>query len=100
VSDTEPIEVGLRITAALDYARSSTDENIRPHCLWQLEKIAEAVTLDDLTTAELVSPAALLIPAHARLLTGRPGPVMLLSADYGSGILDQESTERAYLRNE
>jgi hypothetical protein len=72
MSDAEPIEVGLRITAALDYARSSSNENIRPHYLWQLEKITETVTLDDLTTAELVALTAFLIPAHTRLLTGRP----------------------------
>jgi hypothetical protein len=72
VSDTQPIDV--------DYARSSTDENGRPHYPWQLETIAEAVT--------------------SRLLTGRLGPVMLLSADYGARILDQESPERAYVGNE
>jgi hypothetical protein len=70
--DAEPVEVGLRITAALDYARRSAHENIRPHYLWQLEKITETVTLDDLTDAELVSLTALLIPCHTRLLTGRP----------------------------
>jgi hypothetical protein len=71
--EPQPVEVGLRITAALDYARNSTEE-IRPHYLWHLEKITEAVTLDDLTTAELVSLTALLVPAHARVLDGRAAP--------------------------
>jgi hypothetical protein len=72
--EAEPAEVGLRITAALDYARRSSNENLRPHYLWQLEKIAETVTLDDLTDAELVSLTSLLAPAHARLLSGLPTP--------------------------
>ena len=67
---SEPVEVGLRVTAALDYARASDEADIRPHYLWQLERITETVTLDDLTTSELVALTALLIPAHSRLLAG------------------------------
>jgi hypothetical protein len=37
----------------------------------RLERMSTDVTLDDLTTAELMSLAALLSPAHTRVLTGR-----------------------------
>lgn len=70
----EPVEVGLRVTAALDYARSSQDEDIRPHYLHMVQQLTEDVRLADLTTEELVSLTALLIPAHSRVLTGRPRP--------------------------
>ena len=99
MSDTEPIEVDLRITAALDYAIKHGRKH--PATLpMAAREDRRPVTLDDLTTVELGIASCSMIPAHTRLLTGRPGPVILFSADYGSGILDQESTGRAYLRNE
>lgn len=71
MSETEPVAVGLRITAALDYARSSNEMDMRAHYLWQVQQITSNVSLDDLTTPELVSLAALLIPPHSRVLSGR-----------------------------
>lgn len=74
MSKTEPVEVALRITAALDYVSSSNDDELRPHYLQEVSQITEVVSLSDLTTAELVSLTALLIPAHSRILEGRPRP--------------------------
>lgn len=72
--NSEPVEVGLRVTAALDYVRSSNDDDIRPHYLRMVQDLTEEVHLSDLTTAELVTLTALLIPAHSRILTGRARP--------------------------
>lgn len=72
MGSTESVDVALRITAALDYVRLSKDENIRAHHLWELEQVTQAVGLEDLTTAELVTLLSVLIPAHTRVLTGRP----------------------------
>lgn len=74
MEDVEPVEVGLRVTAALDYCRSSHDEDIRPHYLRMVQQLTEAVNLTDLTASELVSLTALLIPAHSRVITGRARP--------------------------
>lgn len=74
MSTTEPVEVALRITAALDYVRSSNDDELRPHYLQEVQQITDVVSLSDLTTAELASLTALLIPAHSRILAGHPRP--------------------------
>lgn len=73
VNVPDSVEIGLRITHALDYARSSGDD-VRPHYLRTVAQITDEVRLDDLTTAELIALKALLIPAHARIITGRPRP--------------------------
>lgn len=70
---SESVDTGLRIIAALDYAKAS-GEDVRPHYLDSCRQITEDVNLDDLTTAELVALKALLIPAHARFLAGTPQP--------------------------
>jgi hypothetical protein len=36
--------------------------------LWQLKQLKYAVDPEELTTSELVSPVAILIPAHSRVL--------------------------------
>lgn len=85
----EPVEMSLKITAALDYANASDGRDIREHYLWTLTQITDAVGLADLTTAELVTLTALLIPAHSRVLAGRglpddasaPGKVLRLVRD-------------------
>lgn len=68
-TDTNPVDVGLRITAALDYARSR-GQDVRSHVIWQVEQIVQRVGLSDLTTEELVCLADILAPAHARILSG------------------------------
>lgn len=81
--------MSLRITAALDYANASDDRDIRDHYLWTVTQITDVVGLADLTTAELVTLTALLIPAHSRVLAGRglpddaaaPGKVLRIVRD-------------------
>lgn len=73
MSDTESYELGLKITHAIDYARSS-GEDVRPHYLRTVSQLTDEVRLDDLTTSELVALKALLIPAHSRVIEGRPRP--------------------------
>jgi hypothetical protein len=69
----ESVEVGLRVTAALDYANSISDD-VRDHYLWNVQQITDVVGFADLTTSELISLSALLIPAHSRVLAGREPP--------------------------
>jgi hypothetical protein len=68
---SDAVEVSLRISAALDYANTGDPDKIRPQYLWLVENITHHVGLEDLTTQELVTLAALLAPAHARFLNGR-----------------------------
>lgn len=70
MSNAEPVEVSLRIMAALDYARANDAEDVRAHYLSQVKQITDVVGLADLTTSELVTLATLLAPAHSRVLTG------------------------------
>lgn len=64
-------EVGLRVESALNYAQTGSDDDLRPHYLWQVDQITNEISAEDLTTPELVAFVALLIPAHSRVLTGR-----------------------------
>lgn len=73
MSGAESYEVGLKITHAIDYAQTC-GEDVRPHYLHTIATITDEVSLDDLTTTELIALKALLIPAHARILSGRPRP--------------------------
>ncbi len=63
--------IGQAIDAALSYVGNVNSDGIRTHYLHTLEDITSRVGLDDLTTAELVSLTALLVPAHGRVLSGR-----------------------------
>lgn len=68
---TNPVDVSLRITAAIDYVNNGDDRDMRAHHMWQAEAIVDDIGLDDLTTAELAALVAVLIPAHSRFLAGR-----------------------------
>lgn len=72
-SSVDPVDVGLCVTAALDYAQS-VGEEVRAHYLWNVQRITDVVGMADLTTSELISLSALLIPAHSRILAGRDRP--------------------------
>lgn len=72
--ETSGVELGLKITAAVDYARAGDDDEMRPHYLRTVQQITDEVRLSDLTTTELVALKALLIPAHSRAITGRGRP--------------------------
>jgi|GEM_PF-4599404 len=48
---------------------TQNDNDGRAHYLWMVQEITSSVTLTSLTTAELISLAALLAPAHSRFLT-------------------------------
>lgn len=74
MSNNAPIDVGQRVNAALDYAESVDDVEVRAHYLWEIEQLTSVVNLTDLTTSELISLTALLIPAHARFLARRGRP--------------------------
>lgn len=63
-----------RVTAAMDYVAASDDHELRPHYLHRVsEMLADIADLDKLSTAELAALAALLMPAHSRVLLGRVG---------------------------
>lgn len=70
MSNTESVDVSLRIANALRYARAGNDEELRPHYLALAEQVLGELKLPDLTTAELVTLVAVLIPARSRLLSG------------------------------
>lgn len=72
MSNTQPVEVGLRITKALDWAHLAEDQDLRPHYLQAVAQLTAEVHLTDLTTDELIHLTAVLIPAHSRVLAGRP----------------------------
>ncbi len=72
MSMADGVEAGLRVTAALDFLRSGTDEDMRAHCIWCLDKVMADLRPEDLSTPTLVSLLAILIPDHSRILTGRP----------------------------
>lgn len=76
MTNTAPINIAGRFTGVRNYAESVKDSNVRAHYLWEVEQITSVVNLTDLTTEELISLAALLIPAHSRLLSGwtKAGP--------------------------
>lgn len=87
------IETNLRISAGLDYVAASGDgEDVRAHYLWMVQQITRDVPLEKLTTSEIVSLVAVLIPAHSRVLGrdvgGPPGRLLKLippSGDVASG---------------
>jgi hypothetical protein len=56
------IDDGVRLPYPID------DEDIRAHYLNEVHRLTRAVPLDKLTTAELVSLVAILIPPHSRVL--------------------------------
>ena len=81
MSETDPVGMSLRMTAAMDFVRNGSDEDMRQHFRWQAEQILGSLALDDLTTAELVSLVTVLIPAHSRALGPQDvehGPVLRL----------------------
>jgi hypothetical protein len=67
--DSELFEVGGHIVATRgDFANTS------PHLRWELQEVMSRVRPDDLSTAEISSLLAILVPAHSRVI-GRPtGP--------------------------
>lgn len=66
------IETSLRISAGMDFVAAGNDEDVRGHYLWQVKQLMHALAPEDLSTPELVSLVAVLIPAHSRLLGGQP----------------------------
>jgi hypothetical protein len=64
-------DVGLRVMSALSYSYNGSDEDLRPHYMWQVKQLTKELSADDLTTPELIAFIALLAPAHSRLLSGR-----------------------------
>jgi hypothetical protein len=69
--DSEFFEVGERehiVATREDFANTS------PHLRWELQEVMSRVRPDDLSTAEISSLLAILVPAHSRVI-GRPtGP--------------------------
>lgn len=71
MTNTEPIDIARRFTGVRNYAESVKDSHVRAHYLWEVAQLTSVVHPTDLTTEELISLAALLIPAHARFLAQR-----------------------------
>lgn len=66
------VEMNLRISAGLDYVAAGDDADVRAHYVWSLKQVMHNVAPEDLTTPELVALLAVLIPAHSRVLVGKP----------------------------
>ena len=103
MSNTEPVEIGLRVTAALDFLRSGGEE-MRDHYLWCVRQVMSSLPLDEVSTSALVSILAVLVPEHARFLRGRePGtgvvvaPLLKLIRD-GDGTAGDGSASRVNCR--
>ena len=80
--NTEPIHIGQRITAAVNYVQAGDD--VRAHCLWTLRGILTNMAPEDLSTSALASIIAILIPEHSRFLVRRnprlgPAPLRLIA---------------------
>lgn len=70
--NTDPIDIGLRMTAALDYVAAGNEKDIRAHYLWLVRQMMAHMTPDDLSTSELVATIVAWMPTHSRLLGGQP----------------------------
>lgn len=71
--NTDPIDIGLRMAAALDYVAAGNDKDIRTHYLWLVKQMMAHMTPEDLSTSELVATIVAWTPAHSRtLLGGKP----------------------------
>lgn len=71
MSNTAPINLGQRVTAALHYVESGLEIDSRAHYLWTLKNVMRNLELENLSTQTLVSLLAILIPEHSRILTSR-----------------------------
>lgn len=60
-----------RVQLAIDFAESADDDEIRPHNMWQLQRMLTDMEPDDLLTTEIVALIAVLVPAHSRWLARR-----------------------------
>lgn len=75
--DESAIDLQHRVAAALDCIPSAeTEERLLPHLRWLVRELISTVTPEDLLASELMTLAAILSPAHARVLGvpcgGRP----------------------------
>jgi hypothetical protein len=73
LSNIQPVEMSLRMTAALDYVAAGDETEIRHHFLWVVKKMMADMVPEDLTTAELVTTIVAWTPAHSRIISGRTG---------------------------
>jgi hypothetical protein len=71
--DSELFEVVKHIVATGDVAGTS------PHLRWELQEVMSRVRPDDLSTAEISSLLAILVPAHSRVIGRLTGPPPLRS---------------------
>lgn len=71
MSNTAPINLGQRVTAALHYIESGLEIDTRAHYLWTLKNVMRNLELEHLSTQTLVSLLAVLIPEHSRVLATR-----------------------------
>lgn len=74
-------DIAQKVSAACEYL--DNDENLRPHVKWYYKTLVSRLTVGDLTTEELMSMVAVLVPAHARKLSAPhsaepPGGVRLV----------------------
>ena len=72
-TDGQPPDVALQ---------DNDGEDVRSHNLWAVRELMYDMSPEDLTTAELVSMVAIMIPAHSRVLDdraerGRPNATIL-----------------------
>jgi hypothetical protein len=67
---SDAVEIGLRVTAGLDFLRTGGGEELREHYIWVLKQVMGHIKPEDLSTATLVSMLAVLIPEHSRFIGG------------------------------
>jgi hypothetical protein len=71
VSNTQPVEMSLRLTAALDYVAAGDASDVRDHFLWLVKQMMADMVPEDLTTEELVTTVVAWSPAHSRAISSR-----------------------------
>lgn len=75
LTNTDPVGMSLRMTAAQDYVANSHDEDIRDHYLWLVRQMMadfhQAGGLEVLTTPDLVATVVAWMSTHSRVVSGR-----------------------------
>lgn len=59
--------VGTAVDLAPDEASA---DNLRAHCLWEVDQVLSHLELEDFETSELLALLAVICPVHSRVLPG------------------------------
>ena len=64
-----PEEIGIIMSGVLSGLSPDVEKCVRPHLEWAAQEIFAKFYLEELTSTELCSLVAILIPIHSRFLT-------------------------------